>query len=141
MRKYLLCALLLVSCNTTDSGSGGGEAALVGKWEASFNRVIPSQGINTAVTLKIELGQDRKSSYEMDWNGKYASGFAGGWSLSADTLFLTATRCFKADSSGAQAINNCDEDLPSRILKLNWDGSVISAGQDTARVVFRKKAV
>jgi hypothetical protein len=129
-------AALLAGCNT-DPDSPPGPA---GRWEATFTVPAKASGPMNLVRLDVQLGADRKSVYSSFWNGLYASGFEGGWALEHDSvLIVTATRCYKGDSTGTQSANDCAEDLPAGFLEMGWDGATVFQSQAGRKIIFHRK--
>lgn len=131
----ILSAALFHGCDSTDSDSGDP----AGKWTTTFVRDVPGEA-HGDVRITLDLGQDKKSGYSVYWNGQFSSGFDGGWSLKEDSLYLTATVCYKGDPTGAQSINNCDEDFPARVLAMFWNGSEMSIPIQEGRATFKRRA-
>lgn len=137
MRKSILCALLLAACDKAERGPAGPESDLIGDWQASITQANPP-GTPTTVRYVLELGSDKKSVFEMFWNGNYAMGFEGGWALNGDDVELTAIICYKGDASGVQTRNECSEDMAVPTKNVHWDGRNISISTDSTSLVFHK---
>lgn len=136
MRKSMLCALLLAACDKAETGPAGRESDLIGDWQASITRA-DSVGAPLTARYVLELGSDKKSVFEMFWNGTYLIGFEGGWALNGDDVELTATHCYKGDASGVMTRSDC-EDTAVPTGNVHWDGRNISISTDSTSLVFHK---
>jgi hypothetical protein len=137
MRKSIPCALLLAACDTAETGPAGRESGVIGNWQASLTRTAPV-GAPSTVRYVLELGSDKKSVFEMLWNGTYVMGFEGGWALDGDNVELTAILCYKGDAAGVQTRNDCSEDMADPIKNVHWDSRNISISTDSTNLVFHK---
>lgn len=137
MRKLILCALLLAACDKAETVAVGPESDLIGDWQASVTRT-ETPGTFTTVRYVLELGSDKKSVFEMFWNGIYAMGFEGGWALNGDDLDLTAIFCYKGDASGVQTRDECSGNMAVPTGNFQWDGRNISVSTDSTNLVFHK---
>ncbi|MEO6098448.1 MAG: hypothetical protein ABIW76_23375 [Fibrobacteria bacterium] len=130
----ILSAVVFHGCDTTEESDPGP----AGNWVTVFVR-DETGGTHADVRIELDLGQNKKSGYSVYWNEQFASGFDGGWSLKGDSLYLTATVCYKGDSTGIQLINNCDEDFPARVLAMFWNGATMSIPITGGRATFTRR--
>jgi hypothetical protein len=137
LARLLVAASLLTACGTSDPDADDP----LGKWEATIHPdPVAHPDFAYRLTLDLERNGTHTSRYFVpDSSTKPASGFDGGWTLKGDSLTLTAIECFSADTAGVQAVIDCAMLLPSRGLRMIWNGVVISLGADTTRFVFHRR--
>lgn len=137
LQSVLILALLLTACNTTDSGPSGVDSELIGDWQAIVT-TADTAGFPLNARYVLELGSDKKSVFEMFWNGVYFMGFEGGWALKGENVELTAIRCYKGDTSGVQTLIECGDGMAIPTRNVRWNGKNITILSDDATLVFQK---